>query len=312
MFRYGLRAHDLGKFASSAIVPAIRNAGFDGIQCAPRKLVEGFPDSPSSSGARALGALLRDGGIRVDILGCYIDPAHPDESARAAARFAADIRLCRDYGAAIIATETGRPWNLSGQDGSPTSGAHREFDIMVRNFRTLAAIALEEGVTIAVEPVWEHILSTPALVRDFVDAVGSPALGLLLDPCNLVSPAHCEASFKSGTTDGKLPGLAAPALETISLLGGLPVAVHAKDFLYANGVKKGATCGEGLMDWKTVLSALCARNGAPTANPDTAGASGAAFASLSFAVSEPSIPVIIEEQAPGRHARARDFLMRLI
>ncbi len=300
MFRYGLRAHDLGLFAPSAIAAAVRGAGFDAIQLAPRKLVRDFPEVPTIADARALGSALREGGIRVDVLGCYIDPAHPDESARAAAvaRFASDIRLCREYGASIIATETGRPWNPPSDDanaaraGTPTSGARREFDILVQNFRALAAIAREEGVTIAVEPVWQHILSTPNLAAKLVDAVDDPSLGLLLDPCNLVAPSHCEECHGSLTPEGKLKGIAAPALEALSLLGGRLVAIHAKDFYYRGGEKTGATCGEGAMDWKTVAAALRARVGGTGRNR--------------------SIPVIIEEHDPGCHASARAFLSGLL
>ncbi len=301
MFAYGLRAHDLGKFSGPGLVRAVRNAGFDGIQLAPLKAIDDFPAGPSPADARSLGDMLREGGIRVDVLGCYIDPAHPDEAARSAAvaRFAREIRLCHGYGTSLIATETGRPWQTaaafpSGPGVEPADalcGARREFDILVDSFRTLAAIARDEGVTIAVEPVWEHIVSTPRRMRDLVDAVGNPALGLLLDPCNLVSPALCEACLP-GVEAGKNPsGLANPALGALALLGDRLVAVHAKDFLYRGGAKTPATCGEGLMDWKTVMSALSAR----AATSDSAGTVG-------------PLPIIVEEHAPGCHAFARDFL----
>jgi sugar phosphate isomerase/epimerase len=298
MLSWGMRAHDLGLFSIddiAGLVGAVRGAGFDAIQLAPRRLFRDCPETPTAAQAGALGASLREAGIRVEVLGCYIDPAHPDEAVRAASisRFLSDIRLCRQYGASVMATETGRPWNpyqrAGARAGMPNSGAEREFDILAGSFRILAAAARDEGVRIAVEPVWEHILSTPRLARELLDAVGNPALGLLLDPCNLVSPTICEAGSGASSATSTVNGLAGPALEALDLLGDDLFAMHAKDFLYGGGAKQGATCGEGIMDWKSVLRAYETRIPASR-----------------------RIPLIIEEHLPGSHSRARDFLSDLM
>lgn len=288
MIEFGLRAHDLGMFDARSLASAIRDAGFDGIQLAPPKVIRNWPASPSRDDARVLGESLRAQGVRVDVLGCYIDPAHPDPAVREASllRFERELSLCSCYGARIIATETGRP---SGS-GSAES-ARQDFDLLVDSFSRLASRALDEGVSIAVEPVWEHCISSPELVVSLLDAVASPALKILLDPCNLVSPALCEAAMHlmHEGDEGRCHETAVPALKVLKMAGSRVVALHAKDFFYSNGIKQGTWCGQGFMDWESLAQAIM-----ETLRDE----SGTGL----------RVPVVIEEQLPGGHKTSRDYL----
>ncbi len=291
MIEFGLRAHDLGMFDARSLASAVWDAGFDGIQLAPPKVIASWPASPSRDDARLLGEELRARGVRVDVLGCYIDPAHPDPAVREAAllRFEREISFCSSYGAKIIATETGRPSGSGSADS-----ARQDFDLLVASFSRLASRALDEGVSIAVEPVWEHCISSPELAASLLDAVASPALKLLLDPCNLVSPSLCEAAMHlmHEGDEGRCHETAVPALRVLKTAGSRVVALHAKDFFYSNGIKQGTRCGQGFMDWESLAPALMETLGDE---------SGRGL----------RVPVVVEEQLPGGHQACRDYLESL-
>jgi sugar phosphate isomerase/epimerase len=242
----GARAHDLGRGDASFIAEAARRAGVVCLQLAPAKALADCPPPSEpmvASWAREVAAALAAEGIRVAVLGCYVDLCAPDPPARRAAveRLAHNLSLARAFGTRAVATETPLSGGSALQAGAYLRGALRE----------LVGEAERGGASICVEPVWGHAIDTPRSMAELLEAIGSPFLGVVLDPVNLVDP-------------GSRADPALPALEALALFGDRVVAVHVKDFVLRGGAKAPAVPGKGLLDWGRVArAAVASAPGAP-------------------------------------------------
>ena len=78
MIDLGFRAHDFGRFPyMSALVDTVTAFRKDAcLHFAPYKALDDAPRPLSTSWADAIASCLKD--TRIAILGCYINPVHPD------------------------------------------------------------------------------------------------------------------------------------------------------------------------------------------------------------------------------------------
>src|SRR4030042_2601376 len=108
----GVRAHDFGKNDVEVLAKKISEKGFKSIQLALNKAIAGI-DNLDGILSPGLAAYIRDtfnkNNINIAVLGCYINPIHPDREERKKSinRFKEHIRYARDFGCSIIGTETG-------------------------------------------------------------------------------------------------------------------------------------------------------------------------------------------------------------
>ena len=112
MVQFGLRAHDFGKLPAMQLAEILSAYSPASIQLA---LAKAFSDTPSSPGclspgyARRIRDLFSQRHIGISILGCYINPIHPDPQLREASlrHFEEHLRFVRDFDCAVVGTETG-------------------------------------------------------------------------------------------------------------------------------------------------------------------------------------------------------------
>jgi len=214
--------------------------GFAILQLAPAKVLPDCPPLPEPMDAEWAAGVRRSlglSGVRVAVLGCYVDVCGPDDERRelAVRRLSHNLSLAAAFGSPVVATET----PLSGGDARECLGRLRE------ELGRLLPEAEAARVALCVEPVMGHAVSTPRAMRDLADELASPALGVILDPVNLVDP-------------GSRADPCGPALEAVEILGGLIKAVHVKDFVVEGGEKRVARIGSGYMDWSRVVPLIAA------------------------------------------------------
>ena len=115
---------------------------------------------------------------------------------------------------------------------------------LVDSTRRICRAAESAGVRVAVEAGVVSPLFSAARVRDFIDAVGSPALGFNQDPVNLVG--SLEVAWDT----------TALVDECFDLLGAHTIGAHAKDVRVVDGLFPGfaeTEIGTGVLDHVTFL-----------------------------------------------------------
>ncbi|MDR1073600.1 MAG: sugar phosphate isomerase/epimerase [Treponema sp.] len=248
MLHFGLRAHDYGKLAPEALAQALASYKPVSIQLALSKaLLDAPQDGCLSAGyARFIRRVFEKRDIAVAVLGCYINPVHPDEGLREKSlrRFEEHLCFAPDFGCSIVGTETGSRnpdcfWH-------PDTQKRETFDLLCASIERLLKTAEKRGAIIGVEAVADqHTISSIELMKELLDRFPSPCLKVIYDPVNLIP----------------LSGLIEPQeaffIRAFEAFGEHIAAVHAKDFRMENGRKlNGLSAGTGEMDYKTFFRLL--------------------------------------------------------
>jgi L-ribulose-5-phosphate 3-epimerase len=233
--RLGVRAHDFGRLSADALAFKISARGLVCTQLALSKAIAGLDLKPGQLNpglAFDIGQAFLRQGVQIAVLGCYINPLHPDLVTRQGLLdwFKEHLRFARDFGCGLVALETG---SLNA-DYSPHSGNHGEaaWKQCLASLATLVEEAERFGVMVGIEGVTHHVVSTPARMRAMLDALCSPNVQVVFDPVNFLSPENY------GDQDRVIR-------ESIDLFGDRIVAIHAKDFVVDEGVFTFARSGQG-------------------------------------------------------------------
>jgi sugar phosphate isomerase/epimerase len=185
----------------------------------------------------------------VKIVGLYgyynVVAPDPDKRKRGEARMNLLIENWRRLGSNNISTETGT-FNLQSEwENSPENATEQAYQQCRKSLEKLARAAEKTGAVISVEPYWKNVISSAERAERLFRDVQSPALKLVMDPCNY---------FRKD----ELPRMA-PMLEDIfRRVGKHTVLAHAKD------VKASATAddtelpasGKGVLDYPLYLRLL--------------------------------------------------------
>ena len=107
----GARAHDFGKLPADQLAEKIAAKGLTSVQLALAKAIDGI-NSDTGGLSPGLATHVRDAfqrhGVRIAVLGCYVNLVHPDlaERRQLLTRFKEHLRFARDFGCSVVATET--------------------------------------------------------------------------------------------------------------------------------------------------------------------------------------------------------------
>jgi L-ribulose-5-phosphate 3-epimerase len=149
---------------------------------------------------------------------------HPDETTRVEEvnRLAAALRLAADFGADGVTLGCGSLNPLGGYWPHPANFSDTARLQLIRSLRDVAPIASNLGVTVALEGHVLTTLNTPERVRDILEAVDSPAVGVNLDPVNFV--ADLPTLYTSSSLVERV----------FEALGPFAIAGHVKDVYAEN------------------------------------------------------------------------------
>lgn len=260
-FRIGVRAHDYGRKTPRELAADISAAGFSSVQLAISKAITGMESDIgrlTPGLAFEIGQAFASNGIDIAVLGCYIEPVHPDESQRALhiQRFKEHLLYARAMGGLVVGTETT-------MFRGPESERDAAFSILLHSVEQLLTEAEKSGAVVGIEPVAVHTLNTPALTRRLLDTFKSEHIKIIFDPVNLIRPAIVEDH--SALLD-----------ECFDAFGDQIIALHCKDIvLNAEGKITEVLLGEGKVNYPKLAGYLkTARPGLALlregANPQTA------------------------------------------
>ena len=245
----GIRLHDVNTALSSEYHTMEKRAekakeeGFFCVHLAFSKVISGvtFDAAALNEGlAFHTKRVFERTGLDVAVLGCYLNLAHPDEDKlrEIQSKYYAHIRIAALMGAGVVGTETGAPNAAYKMDGSTHSD--EALNTFLRGLAPVVECAEHYGVTVAIEPVWKHIVYCPDRAVEVLRAMGSQNLRIILDPVNLLYPGNID--HRERVID-----------EAIDKLGEHVAVVHLKDFVPQGDDLKRIAAGTGEMEYTNIL-----------------------------------------------------------
>ena len=226
-----------------------REEGFTCVHLAYSKVVKAytFDDCALTEGlAKYTKRVFDSQGLDVAVLGCYLNLAHPDPEklAEIQSRYYGHLRVASLLGASVVGTETGAPNAQYKMDANTHS--EEALDSFIRGLAPVVERAEKYGVTMAIEPVWKHIVYSPDRAVKVLEAIKSPNLRIIFDPVNLLYP---------GNLDSREQVIG----EAIEKLGDRIAVVHLKDCVPEGDDLKSIAAGTGVMDYREILRFMKAR-----------------------------------------------------
>lgn len=237
----GIRAHDLGQVPLEELTEKMHQYGFNHTHFAIRK---SFPDSISTiqqmtpGTANYFSSHFNHSGIKISILGSYVNIVAGDIEVRKAAiaDFKKHIHLARDFGASMVATETGSV----GKGYTEENFTEEAFQKALVSVKEMVAEAERFGVIVAIESGINHPVYTAPLAKRLVDEVSSPNLKIILDCANLMSVSNYKSQKEV-------------VEEAFRLLDKEIIALHIKDFIVEDNKIKIVPVGHGWMDYEPIM-----------------------------------------------------------
>lgn len=245
----GIRLHDVNtdlpaeQQTMEARAETAREEGFSCVHLAFSKVIPGvaFDDCALNEGlAMHTKRVFARQGLDVAVLGCYLNLAHPDPAklAEIQSRYYGHIRVAALMGAGVVGTETGAPNAAYKMDANTHSS--EALDTFVRGLAPVVECAEHYGVTIAIEPVWKHIVYDASRAVQVLDAIASRNLRIILDPVNLLYTGNIDRQEQVVS-------------DAIDKLGDRVAVVHLKDFVREGDELRSIAAGTGEMKYAPVL-----------------------------------------------------------
>ena len=245
----GIRLHDVntGLDANGRTLEArARKAHEEGFSCvhlALQKVISGmaFDECTMTEGLAAyVRRVFAKNDLDIAVLGCYFNLANPDPLQLEAikSKYYAHLRVTPLMGAAMVGTETGAP-NVEYKLDANTH-SQEALDTFMRNLEDVVAEAERRGATVAIEPVWNHIVYNANRAVEVLKGIGSRNLRIILDPVNLLCLENIDDR----------DSVIADAIEK---LGERVAMIHLKDFIVREGKLVSVAAGTGNMDYTRIL-----------------------------------------------------------
>lgn len=239
----GIRLHDIKEGTLEERLQIAREQGFSCGHLALAKVIREYSiaDGALTPGlAMYLKKLFAEHNIDIAVLGCYLNLANPnkDRLQEITNRYMAHIRFASMLGCGVVGTETGAP----NETYSFEAACHEDEAYYTLLYHLIPIIKYAEkmGVVFAIEPVFKHIIFSPARARRLLDAVNSPNLQIILDPVNLLDISNYTRQEEI-------------IQEAIEILGKDVAVVHIKDFKAENGKLISVAAGTGDMKYDKIM-----------------------------------------------------------
>lgn len=241
-----IRPHDIGKGSADWLGKNAHDWGFDGVQLAIAKAVEGQNGNPGTLTPQVVSEI-RQGfnlhGVEISILGAYFNPVHSNmEKVRLGAeKYADHLRHAAEFGAKFVASETGS-YNDDKWTYNPKNQTEEAFQEVKKIFEPMPAIAKEAGVYMALEGAWGHCMYKPEMLKRLADEIdpGQENFRFIVDIYNYLYIGNHEERAKIFET-------------CLRLFKGKIAGFHLKDYVVNGDELEIVPLGTGLMGWKDFL-----------------------------------------------------------
>ena len=244
-----IRPHDIGKGTADWLGTNAHDWGFDGVQLAIAKAVEGLNGNPGTLTPQVVSEI-RNGfnshNVEIPILGAYFNPVHSnkDKVKLGAEKYADHLRHAAEFGAKFVASETGS-YNDDKWTYNPKNQTEEAFQEVKKIFAPMPQVAKESGVCMALEGAWGHCMYKPELLKRLADEIdpGQENFRFIVDIYNYLYIGNHEKR--------------AEIFETcLRLFKGKIAGFHLKDYVVNGDELEIVPLGTGLMGWKDFLPVI--------------------------------------------------------
>lgn len=184
--KIGVRAHDYGRAQLFDLLQNINADGWQSIQLAFAKAAADVNENKDITQKHF--DIIKNSPITVSVLGSYVDLGLVDEARRReeAAKFIANISVAKAVNAGCIGSET------TPAASQPAADKKDAVKALYKSLCEILPKAEAMGVTVGIEPVFWHTLSTPALAKQMLSDMQCENLKIIFDPINLLSRSQLQ------------------------------------------------------------------------------------------------------------------------
>jgi len=203
--------------------------------------------SPDWEAANRITSCLEGNGIKVVGLYGYYNVVAPnlETRKRGEQRMRFLIENWKRLGFNNISTETGSLNPKSEWDDSPENATETAYQQCRASLEKFARLAEKTGAVISIEPYWKNVIGSAERAERLFHDVQSPALKLVMDPCNYFRKAD-------------LAQMEAMLKDLFQRIGKQTVLAHAKDVKAAANADDTElpASGQGVLDYPLYLRLL--------------------------------------------------------
>lgn len=239
MIKIGIRAHDLGRNSAEALVQVARDYGFEGFQLVFQKALK---EEVSLLDASTVPMIFST--FPIFMIGSYFNMIHPDESIRLQGKqtFLQSLKLASLIQVPYVGTETGSflgsPWNFH-----PYNHSDEALEQVIAMTSELVDYATSCGSIVAMEGAYAHVAYSPLRVQTIVNRIQSRSLKVIVDLYNFLHIGNHESRMQI-------------LEECFQRFQEHIVIFHLKDYIVENSTLKQVGLGQGLMDYKEIMSQI--------------------------------------------------------
>jgi sugar phosphate isomerase/epimerase len=240
---------DARVYSALPLEEAVRRIRADGFECVLTDYtfadVRFDPWKPDWRVAEQITTCFAQQGVRIAAIFGYCNVVDPDEERRrhGEARMECLIANCKRLGCPVISTETGTLNRTSEWLDAPENLTEESYLRCRAAFERLARAAEKTGAVITIEAYWRNIINSIDRAERLLREVQSPALQLVMDPCNYFRKED-------------LPQMQPMLTDLFRRLGNRIAVAHAKDVKAAAEGTDLPAAGQGVLDYPLYLRLL--------------------------------------------------------
>lgn len=201
-----------------------------------------MPDTIDPAVLRRIRGAAAQRGIKIETLSATFNMIHPEPKVRRLGLEGLKVlaAACELLGTGIVTLCTGTRNAENMWRRHPDNDTDSTWNDIIQTMTEAVSIAREFNVKLGIEPEPGNVISSAPRARRLLDEIDSPALGIVLDPANLiegVAPELVDATIDQG----------------FELLGDRIISAHGKD-RGADGTVQ--PLGRGIVPWPRFIVGL--------------------------------------------------------
>ena len=209
------------------------------------------PGKLSTGVANLIAEEFERAGVRIPVLGCYVNLIDVDVDKRKIhiQQLKDHLKFARDFGASAVTTETGTANRNSPWEHHPDNQNEANWKLLKQVVEDVLEVAEKFGVSLGLEGYYNNVINTPERMERMIEEVKSPNLGIVMDPCNYI---HAKLADQQQ----------AVMHDAFSRLGDRILIAHAKDIIFKSidtseeHKEIQPAAGTGILDYLTYMNLL--------------------------------------------------------